>query len=147
MHPNYKDDVSFRHEWRNDSAKRASKCAKYGWTEDEARGIIVRESGWVKPKPGYKPCCCGNDVADIFYILGSLIALYICYGIFFSVMFFFWRATGDFALYVFFVLMGVYWLTVGLLVYFGAVRIEKETQMEEEAERLRLEGDQKEKKV
>ena len=55
-------------------------------------------------------------------------------------MFFFWRYAGDVALYVFLVLMACYWTSVGLLVYFGAIRIEKETQIEiaKEEEEARL---------
>merc|ERR1712032_624181 len=145
LHPNYKDDVKFRHRWRNDEGFRASWSSKYGWTEDEARGIIVRESGWVKPKPGYKPCCCGNDFADVCYILASLVALYISYAGFFAVLYVFWLYAENYALYVFFVLMGVYWLTVAILVYTGAAQIEKEKQEEERLEELRLQAEAEEK--
>jgi len=140
LHPNYKEDVEFRQRWRSDDNFRAIACSKFQWTEDEARSIIVRKSGWVKEKPGYKPCCCGNDATDIFIILGSLLALYISYAVFFSILFFFWRYAGDVALYVFLVLMACYWTSVGLLVYFGAIRIEKETQIEiaKEEEEARL---------
>ena len=62
-------------------------------------------------------------------------------------MYFFWMYTGDFALYTFFVLMGVYWLTVGLLVYTGAVRIEKEAQEAERLEEERLLEEQNKKGV
>merc|ERR1712037_818674 len=93
----------------SDDNFRAIACSKFQWTEDEARSIIVRKSGWVKEKPGYKPCCCGNDTTDVFIILGCLLALYIAYGVFFSITFFFWRFAGDVALYVFLCL----WLSTG----------------------------------
>merc|ERR1719326_433910 len=130
LHPNYKDDVDFRKKWRDNENFRKGESSRFGWTDDEARGIIVRESGWVKPKPGYKPCCCGNDCADVFYITGTLLALYVVYGLFFVAMFYFWSYAANYALYTFFVLMFVYWTTVGLLVYFGSVEVEKNTQME-----------------
>merc|ERR1719265_1747009 len=101
LHPNYKDDVEFRHRWRTDEGFRNSASSKYGWTQDEARGIIIRESGWVKPKPGYKPICCGNDLADIFIIFASLVLLYIGYALFWTAMYYFWLYAQDGALYTF----------------------------------------------
>ena len=173
----FADDVEFRARWRNDEAFRNTASSKYGWTDDEARGIIIRESGWVKvrwhaskcmimyvietassfdpfvdsllwtpqPKPGYKPVCCGNDCADVFYITGSLLILYIAYALFFTAMYFFWLHAQDGALYTFGVLMFVYWLTVATLVYFGGVEIEKAAQEADrlEEERLKAEAEAK----
>ena len=85
---------------------------------------------------------------DVFIIIGSLLALYISYAVFFSILFFFWRYAGDVALYVFLVLMAVYWTTVGVLVYTGAVAIEKETQIAiaKEEEEARLAKEKRDKK-
>merc|ERR1719271_2131674 len=141
LHPNYKSDVEFRAKWREDEDFRKSVSSRFNWSDDEARGIIVRESGWVKEKPNYKVCCCGNDFADICFILGSLLALYIAYALFFAAMFFFWQAAQDFALYLFLVLMAVYWLVVGVMVQSGAARIEKEKQAEDEREEKRLKAE------
>ena len=101
----------------------------------------------TQPKPGYKPICCGNDLADIFIIFASLVLLYIGYALFWTAMYYFWLYAQDGALYTFLALMAVYWITVGLLVYFGSVTIEAEAKEAELLEAARLEEESKEKRV
>ena len=113
-----------------------------------ARSAALRDFPlfWFQPKPGYKPVCCGNDCADLFYITASILGLYVAYGVFFLAMYTYWLYTGNGALYTFLCLMGVYWLAVGLLVYFGAVSIEKEAVLAE-AEALRQQEEDKNKRA
>ena len=58
------EDVEFRQRWRADENFRKVACSKFQWTEDEARSIIVRKSGWVKVRHHLPITCIVSTVAS-----------------------------------------------------------------------------------
>eukprot|EP00750_Incisomonas_marina_P021401 INCI4363.1.p2 GENE.INCI4363.1~~INCI4363.1.p2 ORF type:complete len:181 (+),score=45.11 INCI4363.1:71-613(+) len=142
LSPNYDEDREFRAHWRSNIKAKDENTEQFisemKWTHDEARGIIIREKGWIQAKPGYVVCCCNNSVGDVFIILGLFVLLYAFFSGWYAMTWYFFLELENDALWVFFGLFVAYFLVVFGTVFAGYVDSENAARAEEEAEAAAL---------
>ena len=90
------------------------------------KGIITREKGWIKLKPGYKVCLWGNSAEDWGYHLTILTLLYLFYTGFFVLTYYLYVWSGDTILWIYFGMMIIAMTAFGMVVAKGYIDLDKD---------------------